>query len=808
MDLESSPTELLLNRLRSGQRAMAEWQGGELAVSAVPGSGKSTGMAAAAAIVIARHHLNAQHYLVVVTFTRSAALNIKAKIRQNLQELGLPPTGFVVSTLHGLALQIATRQGNASGIDWENSTLIDPKRSHRLVQNTIDQWMAESPYLLQKLLQGRQFDGEETERLRRQSVLRTEVLPELLQTIVHEAKSSGLQPQDLQNLAENLTQNITQQIRRKITENFEIPEDPYPILTIAAGLYDRYQQHLITSGFIDYDDMIVGALRVLENPTYRRFWQQQVFAVFEDEAQDSSPLQFKLLEILAQSPDSTDPPNLIRVGDPNQAINSTFTPADPVFFRRFCERCQQQDRLVEMDQAGRSTPVIMDAANTLVSWVNQHFQTRLKGSSQSNDRATLRETASLPFRAQVIVPVPIQDPQPQANPAPEGSGVEIVRPLTLEASLETIRLRVRQIFERDRDFQGAILVRENRQGQFLAERLQDLENELGLRVYEVGEQSRNSQVPQDMLALLQFLQRPHSPDYLKAALKVLSDRQLIPSQDFNRLATSPEVFLYPTPLEPPVLEPVRHAQRLCTQLLRARQELPPTDLIAFLGLSLRYEQGELATADKLADHCRQRLGNDLSLQGILTTLQDLLNTEKFESIDPQALESVYTAPKQLTIITMHKAKGLDWNYVFLPFLHAKSLPGSQWVPSQAEFLGNFTLAALTRSFLRHFLHQTLKESSPTVLTPQEAWQEADYLKRSEEYRLLYVAMTRAKRLLWMAAEQEAPMSWNNPERRKAADPTPIVPVLQQRLQQHLYSLPALRLPMENWSEGLWLPDQI
>ena len=238
---------------------------------------------------------------------------------------------------------------------------------------------------------------------------------------------------------------------------------------------------------------------------------------------------------------------------------------------------------------------------------------------------------------------------------------------------------------------------------------------------------------------------------------------------------------------------MRQAQRLCTQLLRARQELPPTDLIAFLGLSLRYEQGELATADKLADHCRQRLGNDLSLQGILTTLQNLLNTEKFESIDPQALESVYTAPKQLTIITMHKAKGLDWNYVFLPFLHSKSLPGSQWVPSQAEFLGNFTLSALTRSLLRHLIHQKLtpekfETSHPNLsfLNPQQAWQEAGYLKRSEEYRLLYVAMTRAKRLLWMAAEQESPLSWNTPDRRKDAEPTPIVPVLQQHFQRSTF----------------------
>jgi DNA helicase-2/ATP-dependent DNA helicase PcrA len=68
---------------------------------------------------------------------------------------------------------------------------------------------------------------------------------------------------------------------------------------------------------IDYDDMIVAALRVLENSTACKIEQNQVFAVFEDEAQDSTPLQTKLLEILASDPDNPDAaPYLIRVGDP------------------------------------------------------------------------------------------------------------------------------------------------------------------------------------------------------------------------------------------------------------------------------------------------------------------------------------------------------------------------------------------------------------------------------------------------------------------------------------------------------------
>jgi DNA helicase-2/ATP-dependent DNA helicase PcrA len=53
-----------------------------------------------------------------------------------------------------------------------------------------------NPRHYQRLIEGVKFDGEETERLRRQSVLRTEVLPNLAWKVIQEAKSSGLQPQD------------------------------------------------------------------------------------------------------------------------------------------------------------------------------------------------------------------------------------------------------------------------------------------------------------------------------------------------------------------------------------------------------------------------------------------------------------------------------------------------------------------------------------------------------------------------------------------------------------------------------------
>ncbi|HEY9895421.1 MAG TPA: ATP-dependent helicase, partial [Candidatus Sericytochromatia bacterium] len=300
----------LRDTLRPGQREIALWTGGALAVSAVPGAGKSTGMAVAAAIAIAQQQLHARRQLVVVTFTRSAAANLKVKIRANLKALGLPPGGFVVQTLHGLAWAIARAHPALSGLN-PDSVLVTPNQNHRLIRTCVEQWVSANARHYQTLLEGRQFDGEETERLRRQSVLRTEVLPALATTVIHEAKSSGLLPDDLRSQSNDV-------------------DDPYSVLAIAAGLYEFYQTQLRFRNLIDYDEMILAALRVLDDPQVRQSWQQQVFAVFEDEAQDSSPLQTRLLEILAADPadpTSYDRTNLVRVGDPNQAINSTFTPA-------------------------------------------------------------------------------------------------------------------------------------------------------------------------------------------------------------------------------------------------------------------------------------------------------------------------------------------------------------------------------------------------------------------------------------------------------------------------------------------------
>jgi DNA helicase II / ATP-dependent DNA helicase PcrA len=762
------------NSLRPGQQQMADWGSGPLAISAVPGAGKSTGMAAAAAIAIARQYERSspRRHLVVVTFTRSAAANIKAKIRKYLKELSLPQMGFFVYTLHGLALNIASRHSDLSGLQLENVTLITPTQSHRFIRTAVEQWIVNNPGTYLRLLEGHQFDGEETERLRRQSVLRTEVLPDLANTVIHEAKSSGISPELLREWSRQTT-------------------DEYTILSVAAGLYEQYQNLMRSRDFIDYDDMILAALRVLENDSARRIEQNQVFAVFEDEAQDSSPLQTQLLEILASDGGyegmNTDainrvsthsPLNLVRVGDPNQAINSTFTPADPIYFRQFCEECDRIERLATMDQAGRSSRIIIEAANFALKWINN------QSLAKTNNGQQISDNRQVPFRLQTIRPVETGDPQKNANPAPIGRGLELYTPRDIHHTVELLSQRIVELFGEDpTQNSAAILVRENRQGRWLSEALAPVCKEHNITLYDVGERDRRSHVPQEILALLQFCDRPHSPDYLKAALEALVQRQLIPTQDLNALASLPEEFLYPGPLAAPQAETVQKAARLCRNLLRARLELPLYQLISFLALTLNYDQAELATADKLAERVNQQIAGNSSMAGMLSALSEIVSSERFEPVETEDSEERYTRCGQLTIITMHKAKGLDWDYVFLPFLHENLIPGRFWVPPQSQFLGDFTLSEVARAQIRAALH-----GESTIPDVTQAWEQAKHLKISEEYRLLYVAMTRAKRLVWMSAAQKAPFTWSKPENLQDQAPCPVFPALKRQFPECVANL--------------------
>ena len=206
-------------------------------------------------------------------------------------------------------------------------------------------------------------------------------------------------------------------------------------------------------------------------------------------------------------------------------------------------------------------------------------------------------------------------------------------------------------------------------------------------------------------------------------------------------------------------------------------------------MTLKYTGGELATVQKLSEKVNLQITRHSSLKSTIETLEEIVVSEKFEGVEEDTGDR-YTRNNQITIITMHKAKGLDWDYVFLPFLHDDVLPGELWVPVAARFIGYFTLAEVARAQIRTLMHRKLllennKAVADKIPNPVEAWTEAERLKQAEEFRLLYVAMTRAKRLLWISAADLGPFRWSvfrgdRPTKLQQKKPCPVLPALIEK----------------------------
>ena len=137
------------------------------------------------------------------------------------------------------------------------------------------------------------------------------------------------------------------------------------LVKLAADVYERYEHGLATRASLDFNDLITMAIRALNaDATLAQTLRQRWPFILDDDAQDSSALQEQILRRLAGEGGG----NWVRVGDPNQAIMSTFTAADPRYLRRFLEREDVADQ--EMAISGRCAPRIMELANFLVEWAS------------------------------------------------------------------------------------------------------------------------------------------------------------------------------------------------------------------------------------------------------------------------------------------------------------------------------------------------------------------------------------------------------------------------------------------------------
>jgi DNA helicase II / ATP-dependent DNA helicase PcrA len=128
-----------------------------------------------------------------------------------------------------------------------------------------------------------------------------------------------------------------------------------------ADVYALYQRRLHGSNAVDFDDLLMLTVEVLERfPEARSRWQKAFRYVLVDEYQDTNHAQYRLLQLLAG-----EHQNVFAVGDPDQSIYA-FRGADIRNILEF-ERDFKGARVIALEQNYRSTNSVLRAANAVIS---------------------------------------------------------------------------------------------------------------------------------------------------------------------------------------------------------------------------------------------------------------------------------------------------------------------------------------------------------------------------------------------------------------------------------------------------------
>jgi len=367
---------------RPKQQEILAYTGGKMGVAAVPGSGKTETLSQLAAQIINRGLLDSRQEVLIVTLVNSAVDSFYQRVSKLVKAQGLlPHVGYRVRTLHGLAHDIVRERPALVGLA-DDFQIVDERTAEEVLDEAAAAWLRNNPYALEDTI------SDEVEPSKQDWVRRDP----LLDLVKDTAKAFTRLAKDQQLAPEALRERLAGQ------------EGALPLAQMGAAIYADYQRALAYRGAVDFDDLIRLALRALESDEalLLRLRQRWPF-LLEDEAQDSSRLQERILRTLA-GPEG----NWVRVGDPNQAIFETFTTASPEHLRRFLVEDGVAAR--DLPNSGRSTQSIIDLANHLIDWTNNE-----------HPEPAVRNALAPPH----IEPTPPGDPQP--NP-PDDPGAVFLMP--------------------------------------------------------------------------------------------------------------------------------------------------------------------------------------------------------------------------------------------------------------------------------------------------------------------------------------------------------------------------------------------
>ena len=729
----------MMFELRPKQQEVLDYYQGYMGVSAVPGSGKTEILSRLAARIILRGDLEDEQEVLVVTLVNSAVDNFAIRVGEIIQQRGLLALSYRVRTLHGLAHDIVRERPAIAGLS-DSFEIIDERVADQIREDSVAAWIRGHPYALEDYFDP-QMEAGKRDWVRREQMPR--LLNDLALSFIRYAKDNRLTP-DL------------------VRERLDSLPVPLPLAEIGCELYADYQRALAYRGAVDFDDLIRLALYTLEQDEdylARLRWRWPY--ILEDEAQDSSQLQEQILRLLAGAAG-----NWVRVGDPNQAIFETFTTASPQFLLDFLE---EADFKKEMPDSGRSTRSIIKLANHLIDWTN--FEHPVE---------SVRNALTKPY----IQPVPPDDPQ--YNPDDGPAQVRLIHTkLTPAEEIKAVVDSLGSWLPENQDKTVAVLVPRNFRGFEVVSELKQRQ----IEYIEILRSTANTRVAAGVLGnVVNYLADPQSSAKLSKVYQVWRRDNQGDSAENDRYQQVAsllrkcryvEEYLSPqadrdwlTELDLQDMEIIDElgAFRKMMQRWQGTALLPIDQVILTLAQDLFTEPADLAIAHKLAVLLRRvsETRQDWRLPELTQELAVIARNERrflgFSDEDTGFNPERHRG--KVVVTTMHKAKGLEWDRVYLMSVNTYNFPSGY---DEDTYIAE-------RWFVRDKLNleaEAMAQMDAALSQDDYAWYQeglATHQARqdysAERLRLLYVGITRAK--------SELIISWNT---GRKGDQLPAVPFI-------------------------------
>lgn len=216
------------------------------------------------------------------------------------------------------------------------------------------------------------------------NIVRDEVRYDILKRIVYE---TNLEIEDEREFVNDLEAEISRVKGERIRlENYYSPLCSNEIF---REMFQKYQRTLEQKRLIDFDDMLLYCCELLEQrEDIRRIWQKQFPYILIDEFQDISRVQYDVIRLLAEPRR-----NIFVVGDDDQSIYG-FRGAKPEMMKQFLKDFPEAQRCT-LDVNYRCAPEIVSAAQCVISQNKNRMQKKLRAARGADNRQRVEKNGVL-----------------------------------------------------------------------------------------------------------------------------------------------------------------------------------------------------------------------------------------------------------------------------------------------------------------------------------------------------------------------------------------------------------------------------